>query len=224
VTTDPQGKRFRRFVPVEIITHWVNAVPFVILLISGALMLSSRFWNMDIGLFRTLVLIHKYIGIAWVSLLTLTLFIGPRVHIKNFKEIVFLGTSDLKWMLSAVHAVFNPHVAVHPAGKFNTGQKINSLLFFFYTIIFPVTGFLMWFYGTILISWYAHAAIFFMASGTLGGHLYLSFINPSTRVGLGGIFHGWVPLEYIAHHHSLQLELSAARSPRIRPSMSWAPT
>jgi formate dehydrogenase subunit gamma len=183
-------EKYKRFENAEIILHWANAVPFIVLLLSGAVMLSSRFWNMEASLFKVLVYIHKGSGIVWVALLFLSLLGGIKIHLKNLGLMLLWGAGDFKWLFSAVKAVFNPHVEVHPAGKFNTGQKINSILFFFYTLVFPLSGFIMWFFGTILLAWYFHAAIFFMAFASVGGHLYLSFINPSTRVGLGGIFHG----------------------------------
>ena len=113
---------------------------------------------------------------------------------------------DLNWMLLSPRVIFNSNIKVPDAGKFNPGQKLNMLLVIGYFFGFLTTGLLMWFRGTILISWYFHVALFFASLGSLGGHLYLSFIHPSTRIGLGGIFHGRVPKKYIEHHHALTLK------------------
>ena len=196
----------RRFETSEIILHWANAVPFIILLISGGLMLFSRFGDIDLATLNLLRNIHKVTAVAWVVLLIISFFfIGPRLNFSNLRDIFRIGCDDVKWLFLAIRSIFNPKIEVPPAGKFNTGQKINSLLVFFYTVSFPVSGYIMIFHSSILLAWYIHASIFFMAITTVAGHLYLSFINPSTRVGLGGIFHGWVPKYYIVHHHSLTL-------------------
>ncbi len=112
-------------------------------------------------------------------------------------------------MITALRSAYNPYVNTPPAGKFNTGQKINSLLVLVYVIAFVVSGSLMWIYNTMLFPWFFHASVFFMAVASLGGHLYLSFLHPSTRPGLIGIFNGMVPKSYIEHHHSLTLRSAA---------------
>jgi formate dehydrogenase gamma subunit len=197
---------FRRFQTSEIILHWVNAIPFLILLLTGALMIYSRFYNISANTLELLRYIHKIFAVVWTVLLGTSFFaVGTRLNLSNLREFFRMGSDDVKWIYLAFKSIFDHSVEVPPAGKFNTGQKINSLLVFFYSTAFPITGVIMWFFGTILIAWYVHAAIFFMAATTVSGHLYLSFINPSTRVGLWGIFHGWVPKSYVAHHHSLTL-------------------
>ncbi|OGW33250.1 MAG: hypothetical protein A2X59_00500, partial [Nitrospirae bacterium GWC2_42_7] len=199
-------ERFRRFETSELILHWVNAIPFIILLITGGLMIYSRFSDISAGTFDIIRYIHKIFAVVWTVLLGISFFfIGPRLNFSNLRDFLRMGKDDARWMFLAVRAIYDHHVEVPPAGKFNTGQKINSLLVLFYSVAFPVSGAVMWFYGTALLAWYLHAAIFFMAATSVSGHLYLSFINPSTRVGLWGIFHGWVPKSYIAHHHSLTL-------------------
>jgi formate dehydrogenase gamma subunit len=197
-------EQFRRFRTSEIILHWVNAIPFLILLFTGALMIYSRFYNISSNTLELLRYIHKIFAVVWTVLLGTSFFaVGTRLNLSNLREFFRMGSDDVEWFVLAVKSIYNHNLEIPPAGKFNTGQKINSLLVLFYAMAFPISGVIMWFFGTILLAWYLHAAIFFMAATTVSGHLYLSFINPSTRVGLWGIFHGWVPKSYIAHHHSL---------------------
>ena len=201
-----EAQRFRRFKTSEIILHWVNAIPFLLLLLSGGLMIYARFYSIAPETLQFLKYFHKTTAAVWTISMGITFFfIGLRLNLSNLREFFRLGYDDAKWMFLAMKAIIDHKVQVPLAGKFNTGQKINSLLVLFYVMTFTVTGAIMWFFGTILLAWYLHAALFFMAITTVGGHLYLSFINPSTRVGLWGIFHGWVPIQYIAHHHPLTL-------------------
>ncbi|MBU1708626.1 MAG: hypothetical protein KKE17_01345 [Proteobacteria bacterium] len=200
------NNRFKRFEIPEIVLHWAQGTPFLILLISGGLLLASRFYNMDAATYHLLTNIHKTTAVSWVSLTLVSyLLVGPKLHLANLKEILTWGLVDIKWMVNSFRSLYNSAIEIPDAGKFNTGQKINCLLVMGYFFGFALTGFLMWFRGTILVSWYLHASLFFAALSSVSGHLYLSFINPSTRVGLGGIFHGWVPKSYIEHHHALSL-------------------
>ncbi|MFC1524490.1 cytochrome b/b6 domain-containing protein [Thermodesulfobacteriota bacterium] len=216
-------KRFKRFEIPEIILHWFQGAPFLVLLITGGMMLASRFYNMDLETFTLLKNLHKIAAVAWATLTPFAyLFIGPRIHFTNLKSVLTWGMADIRWMVLSVRCLFDSNIEIPDAGKFNTGQKINSLLVMAYFFGFAATGFLMWFRGTILVSWYLHASLFFAALSSVSGHLYLSFINPSTRVGLGGIFHGWVPLDYIEHHHALCLT-NGERDRRKEVTLGFSP-
>ena len=96
---------------------------------------------------------------------------------------------ELFWQ-RAVTATPDKKAVVAPAGRFNTGQKINACLVMVYFLGFAATGTLMHLKGVVLLPWYVHAALFFASLNTVGGHLFLSRVNPSTRVSLPGIFHG----------------------------------
>ena len=200
--------RIKRFQKQEIIFHWVQGLPFLFLLMSGSLILFSKFNQLDPGIVNALRLFHKVTATIWVVGLVITFsFVGFKVHLANLRQMLTWTMDDLKWMYLSARVMFDSKVKVPDAGKFNPGQKMNMLLVVGYFFGFLMSGVLMWFRGTILISWYFHVALFFAALGSLGGHLYLSFIHPSTRIGLGGIFHGWVPRKYVEHHHALTLKL-----------------
>ena len=199
-------ERIKRFEFSEIVLHWANAVPFLILLTTGALMMFSRFSHIDASILGVIKDIHKITGVTWVVLLTCAfLFTGLRLNLSNLGQILSWSADDLRWLVTAFRSIYNKNVKVPDSWKFNTGQKINSIWVVLYYIGFPVTGFIMYFHGSILLAWYLHASLFFTAISTVTGHLYLGFVNPSTRVGLGGIFHGWVPRYYVEHHHALTL-------------------
>lgn len=199
--------RIKRFQKQEIIFHWVQGFPFLCLLISGSLILLSKFHRLDPGTVNSLRIFHKTSATVWVvGLVIAFFFVGFKLHLENMRHMLTWTRDDLNWMYLSARVLFNSKIKVPDAGKFNPGQKINMLLVIGYFFGFFSTGILMWFHGTILISWYVHVALCFNAVGSLGGHLYLSFIHPSTRIGLEGIFHGWVPRKYVEHHHALTLK------------------
>jgi len=201
-------ERFKRFQTQEIIYHWVQGLPFLFLLMSGSGILFSKFNHLDPTLINAFRLFHKITATTWVIGLIVTFFfIGFKLHLANLRQMLTWTMNDLRWMYLSALCVFDSKIKVPDAGKFNPGQKMNMLLVIGYFFGFGTSGVLMWFRGTILIPWYFHVALFFQALGSLGGHLYLSFIHPSTRIGLGGIFHGWVPGKYVEHHHGLTLKL-----------------
>ncbi len=200
-------ERIKRFQRPEIIYHWVQGLPFLLLLMSGGLILLSKFYQLEPGIINSLRIFHKTSATAWaVGLAIAFFFVGFKLHLENLRLMLTWTKDDLNWMILSPRSLFNSKIKVPDAGKFNPGQKLNMLLVIGYFFGFLTTGLLMWFRGTILVSWYVHVALFFSALGSLGGHLYLSFIHPSTRIGLGGIFHGWVPRKYVEHHHAFTLK------------------
>ncbi len=199
-------QKFKRFVKPELILHWVNALPFVLLMFTGAIMLASRFWHFDRHLATVL---HEASAAGWIFGLPLTVVVSAKAHWQHLRAMLTWGLDDVLWMTQSFRSVYNKHITPPPAGRFDTGQKINAMLVFIYFGGFSTTGLLMFFKGSILSPWYVHTALFFSALGSTGGHLYLAMLNPSTRIALAGIFHGWAPIEYIKHHHALSLPESA---------------
>ncbi len=200
------NKMFRRFERSEVILHWANAVPFLILFITGALNILSRFVAFLPSFLWAIRTTHKIVGALWlVSIGYSFFFVGRQLNIANLRDQICMGFSDIAWMIRAFRSVYNPHVTTPPAGKFNPGQKINAVLVVLYAIVFAGSGALMWAYNTMLLPWFVHVSVFFMAVSSVGGHLYLSFLHPSTRPGLKGIFNGMVPRSYVLHHHSLMI-------------------
>ena len=197
--------RFKRFSAPELAIHWVNAIPFVLLLLTGGTMVLFRFWLMEPGLFHRVVAIHKVCAVLWVFLVPLTTLLRWQVHWMDIRVMTSWGKGDLVWMLESLRSLRNKDSPLTPAGRFNTGQKINACLVFLYYFSFTTTGVLMLLKASMLFPWYLHTALYFSAMASVGGHLYLALINPSTRIALGGIFHGWSPLKYVEHHHALSL-------------------
>jgi formate dehydrogenase gamma subunit len=205
-----ENKMIRRFDRSEIILHWANAVPFLILLATGALNILSHFVKFLPSFLSALRTIHKIFGVLWIVSVGFSfLFIGRRLNIANLRDQICIGISDITWMIKALRSIYNPYIKTPPAGKFNTGQKINAVLVILYAVAFTGSGALMWAYNTMLFPWFFHVSVFFMAVASVGGHLYLSLLHPSTRPGLIGIFNGMVPKSYVIHHHSLMIEGAA---------------
>lgn len=198
-------RKFRRFHTAELVLHWINAIPFLALMVTGAIMLASRYNHVDRELLTRTVGLHKLCALVWVLGMPATVFARWKPHWANIRTLLTWGAEDAVWMIQSMRSVLNKRVHIPPADRFNTGQKINSCLVVLYYFGFAATGALMYWKGTILVPWYVHTALFFSAIGSVGGHLYLALVNPSTRIAIGGIFHGWAPMKYIEHHHALSI-------------------
>jgi len=191
-------KRYKkRFSRTERTLHWANAIFFLALLATG-LMLYLPSLEIAVGRRPLIQSVHFWSGIAWVSVLVAIVVLGDRRGImRTARELDRFDRDDLRWLAGRKPA---------PQGRFNAGQKINTALTAAFTILFLVTGLLLWFgerdtslrfASTVVV----HDGLMYISLLLLLGHLYLAVIHPATRHALRGITVGTVSEEWAAQHH-----------------------
>ena len=128
--------------------------------------------------------VHFWSGIAWV--------VGARADrrcsatgagsLRTAREIDRFDGDDLRWLTGRKPA---------PQGRFNAGQKLNTALTAAFTVLFLVSGLLLWFgerdtsfrfASTVVL----HDGLMYVSLVLLLGHLYLAVIHPATRHALRG--------------------------------------
>lgn len=201
----PAAERVPRFTRTERGVHWVQAVSFLVLLISGfALALPAA--EATIGHRALLREIHLsaafflFFGPAIVALSGDRRSVAADVH-----AVDTWTSSDLIWLvpfpLLRLLGISTP-----PQGRFNAGQKLNALFVAWSTLTFTVTGLLLWqnrrFPGELVSQANTiHTALAYVALVGFLGHLFLATGNPSTRHSFRAITQGWVRADWAAHHH-----------------------
>jgi len=203
-------ERIRRFSRTERALHWLHASAFFVLLGSGLVLYVPRLSELVAR--RQLVKdVHLYTGLAWAVLIGALILLGLRHGLREtIREVERFDADDLSWLLRR---------GGRP-GRFNAGQKLNTIVTAAFAVLFAVSGFLLW-YGerdtrfrlanTILL----HDGLMYVALVLLAGHLYLSLIHPSTRQSLRGMIRGSVDAEWARRHHPRWAEL--ADDPSVRP-------
>jgi formate dehydrogenase subunit gamma len=172
----------RRFSRTERTLHWVNAAGFLLLLATG-LILYLPSLAVLVGRRPLIKDIHFWCGVGWVSALVLIALGGDRRGLLRTARELEQFTHD----------------------RFNIGQKINAILMAAFTVLFLVSGLLLFlgerdtrfrFASTVVL----HDGLMYVALVLLVGHLYLAVIHPTTRHALHGMVHGTVR-EGWAHVH-----------------------
>src|SRR6267142_2763417 len=181
------GRRLPRFSRTERAVHWVHASAFFVLFGSG-LCLYLPSLAQFVGRRPLLKDIHVYTALAWLAALALVILAGDRRRLlADAREIDLFDEDDLGWLRRRGN----------PQGRFNAGQKINTIVTAALAFLFTLTGFFLW-YGErnhafrlqnalVVHDWLMYISFFLVL-----GHLYLSLVNPSTRHSLSGITRGWV--------------------------------
>jgi formate dehydrogenase subunit gamma len=187
----------RRFSRTERALHWVNALGFFYLLATG-LILYLPSLSVLVGRRQLIQVMHFWGGVAWVSLLAIVVVLGDRRGILRLaRELDAFDGDDGTWLRGGSAK----------QGRFNAGQKINATLTAAFTVLFLVSGLLLWFgeqntryrfASTVIL----HDGLMFVALFLLVGHLYLALIHPTTRHALRGITVGTVSEDWAARHHA----------------------
>jgi formate dehydrogenase subunit gamma len=191
-------RRVRRFSRTERTLHWANALGFFVLLASG-LILYLPDLAVAVGRRPLIKDIHFWSGVAWVVVLALVILLGDRRGLRRTaRELDGFDGDDLRWLTAR---------KPRPQGRFNAGQKLNAALTAAFTVLFAVSGVLLWlgerntefrFASTVLV----HDGLMYVSLVLLVGHLYLAVLHPATRHALRGITLGSVDEEWAAKHHA----------------------
>lgn len=184
-----------RFSRAERLLHWVNALGFFFLLATG-LILYLPSLSVLVSRRQTIQYIHFWGGVAWLGALAAVIVLGGRRLLATARELDSFDRDDRLWLRRRRA----------PQGRFNAGQKINAALTAAFTILFGVSGLLLWFgeqdtryrfASTVIL----HDGLMYVSLGLLVGHLYLALIHPATRHALRGMTLGDVRVEWAMKHH-----------------------
>jgi formate dehydrogenase subunit gamma len=183
----------RRFGPTERALHWVHAAGFLAMLATGLVLY--------LPVLSELVA-HLLAAVAWVLALAMVLVVGDRARVRaDWREIESFDADDRRWLRGGRA----------PQGRFNAGQKVNTILTVSFAVLFVVSGSMLWLgerdhrfildgTGTV------HELLTLGSVGLLVGHLYLAVIHPTTRHALRGMTLGDVREDWAHAHHSKWVE------------------
>lgn len=207
--------RVLRFRACERALHWSIAIPFLVCMVSAAILV--LIYNPDPNRpYRDLVSwTHRISGIALgvFPVMVLALFWREAgVHLQNIRAGWISTVDDVKWLmlmpLAAMSSVLPLPAAVRKrlvlpeAGKFNAGEKINFMMTSLTPTIYFVTGILIWTKVIDVVApWLVHFSLAILTLPVVFGHIFMATINPSTRKGLSGMFSGFVDREWARHHY-----------------------
>ena len=191
-------RRVPRFSTTERWLHAMNGVAFVLMLLTG-LALFLPFVAQTFGNRPVVKAIHLAVAALWLMAIVLTPILGNRRVIRRTRtQFESLNAADLRWLRSKA-------ARQAPQGKFNGGQKLHAVVQSAMTVLFFVSGALLYlgerntglrFGGTIA----THDFAMVIATLFVIGHVYIA-LSPQARASLSGMVDGTVPASYAAEHH-----------------------
>jgi formate dehydrogenase subunit gamma len=208
------GKRILRFDAFERFSHWLTAVSFVILGLTGlnitfgkSLLLPLIGPDAFASVSQAAKYVHNFVSFSFVAGLVLIMVIFFRDNL--FEKV------DLEWIKQGGGFIKNRHA---PAGRFNFGEKLIYWLSVAGGIAVSLSGFclLFPFYGTDIAEMQfghaIHAVVSVLFVTLILAHIYIG------TLGMEGAFEamgtGEVDLNWAKEHHDLWLAQQLANENR----------
>jgi formate dehydrogenase subunit gamma len=218
ISAGRSGKKIARFTSLERVAHWVTAVSFVVLGLTGL--------NITFGkiVLRPLIgadaftyfaqgakYVHNFVGFAFVFGLILVVALWIKDNIPR--------SVDLDWIKQGGGFIKSKHA---PAGRFNAGEKAVFWLALFGGAAVIGSGLVLLFpfYGTDIVAMQivqvVHALVAVLLVALILAHIYIG------TLGMEGAFEamgsGEVDLNWAEEHHDLWLADKMKQGAPGRPS------
>ncbi|SHL81058.1 formate dehydrogenase gamma subunit [Bradyrhizobium lablabi] len=208
------GKKILRFKAFERFSHWLTAVSFVVLGLTGLnitfgkiLLLPAVGPDAFSEISEAAKYVHNFTSFSFmVGLILITVIF--------FRDNIF-GRVDLEWLKQGGGFIKNKHA---PAGRFNLGEKLVYWFSLAAGVAVSVSGVVLLFpfYGTNIadmqIAQVVHAVVAVLFVALILGHIYIG------TLGMEGAFEamgtGEVDLNWAKEHHDLWLAQQLANQDR----------
>lgn len=200
--------KVERFNLAERLGHWSHAISFVLLLLTGSGLAFYSFSQVlgpeGLGIFRR---IHHVMAYPFTFLTVLILVLGtPRTVGRWLRECISWGRDDYAFVGGFVREFFVLPVKLPEQGKYNAGQKLNSIIAILGSLLMVITGWIMLYQDSFspqVVAWAhpLHAAGALVLGGIILGHAYLGLLHPRSRESIWGMIRGTVSRGFAASHH-----------------------
>jgi formate dehydrogenase subunit gamma len=195
-----------RYTLTERIVHWVAALTYIYLLLTGLAFYSPTLWWLAgfLGGGPTIRYWHPVAGVAFaLTVAWMWMKWGRDMHITDV---------DHRWNRAVLQYIRNEDEHLPPVGRFNTGQKHFFWTMFLGGLALLVSGAVLWFseYLPWSFRWVRYAAVVIHAVAflcTVAGfivHVYMG--TAVVRGGFGSVIRGEVSRNWARTHHSLWLD------------------
>ena len=205
----------RRFSATERAFHWSIALPTLVLLLSGLFLRFGWLQALMVGYdHRVGLRLHL---LACVTILFLPLLMvlrgDRRVLRRTGRALVQMDSADLRFLRDLPRWLRSDPDVGREVGRFNGGQKLNTLVSGFTLLVATATGLFLWIFSSppagataprsLLGAWAGvlHEATTYILLPVLAGHIFMALVHPRTRESFRGMLFGFVDAGWASRHH-----------------------
>jgi formate dehydrogenase subunit gamma len=214
ISAGRSGRKLRRFSAFERFSHWLMAVSFVVLGLTGLNITFGKILLLPVigpevfsDISQAAKYAHNFTSFAFV--ISLVLIVANWIKDNIPRKV------DIDWITQGGGFIKSRHA---PAGRFNAGEKMVFWLALFGGAAVAVSGYLLLFpfYGTDIagmqVAQVVHAVVAVLFIAMILAHIYIG------TLGMEGAFEamgtGEVDLNWAKEHHDLWLREQLAREHR----------
>ena len=189
-----------RYTPNERSNHWVTAICFILLAVSGLAMFhpATAWMAMFLGGGQWTRILHPFIG--------LTMFVSFAVLVLRFWHHNHIEKYDVQWMKQIGDVLTNREDRLPKIGMYNAGQKILFFVLIASMVGLLLSGIVIWrayfaFYFPIDVVRFAallHAFSAFVLICSIIVHIYAAFW---VKGSIGAMVRGTVTYGWARKHH-----------------------
>jgi len=202
-------RRILKFNALERLVHWGGAISFLILFLTGLIILKYGWFSWLAPLFGGVVasrVVHRVAAVAFILFLALAAIFGYR----KWTARVFALDGDDRRFLGRLPVYFlglERGEGMPPAGMYNGGQKFWSISVVVGGVLVILNGLVMWFADAFprgFVQWmYPLHDLLALYLGALAlGHIYQATIHAETGASLSAMLDGTLSEEYVRSHHA----------------------
>jgi formate dehydrogenase subunit gamma len=217
ISSGRSGKKVKRFSSFERFSHWLTAVSFVVLGLTGLNITFGKLLLLPLigpeafsAFAQAAKYVHNFIGFSFMAGLFLIVALWLKDNVPK--------RVDIDWLKQGGGFVKSKHA---PAGRFNAGEKMVFWLALGAGVAIAVSGLLLLFpfYGTNIASMQiaqaVHASIAVLFIALILAHIYIG------TIGMEGAFEamgtGEVDLNWAKEHHDQWLAETLAKERSTEP-------
>ena len=195
---DPE--KLLRYTPFERANHWLAAIAFILLALSGLVFFHPAFYPLS-QLFGGGVwtrILHPFIGVLMVLSFGVMFF--------NYWRLNIMTPNDREWLSHVREVVDGDDRNMPEAGKFNGGQKLLFWLLVACMVLLILSGIVIWrayfafMFPAVVIRFASvvHAVAATIMIALIIFHIYAGFW---TKESIGAMLYGRVRRAWAKQHH-----------------------
>ena len=200
-----------KYSAMERLFHWGHTVTFLVLAATGMVLFFPFLGPLAQGASGEFTRhLHRAAAIAYGALPLIYIILEPRRAWMSVKSVFRVSRYDIEWVKGMIpYYMFGRHEAMAPQDRFNTGEKLNGVVIIVGSIVFAITGLLMWFgkglmpVGVFQAVVILHDLAMIVTVCMFIVHFYLAVVHPLMWAGLVSMRFGVTSAAYAQEHHAL---------------------
>lgn len=222
------SRQVLRYLPTQRWVHWMGAAGFVMLLLSGLVLLWPPLAPLAAGGWSRML--HRVGAVLYVLWPILYAILNPKLLAEVVRESVTYGRDEWKFFLRMPGYFFGRTGNLPPQGRVNAGQKVHHLGVGVTSIMVVLTGLVLWFgkgqlgANGLAVTVMLHDLVMLVLTVLLVGHVYFTFLYGALPAMLTGyVSESYARLEHPKWLATLHVSPPAGDGPAVatgRPALA----